>query len=47
MKIKNFLWGFDSQSRCYYPKAWESLCEPKEGGGLGLRKIEDLKIVLW
>lgn len=34
--LKNFWWGFtDNQKQHYHPKAWNTICVPKEMGGLG------------
>lgn len=41
MRIKNFWWGFDGESRRYHPKSWESIYKPKVCGGPRLRRLED------
>lgn len=41
-KMKNFWWGFDGLSQRFHPKAWDNIYKPKECGGLGLRRMEEL-----
>lgn len=41
--LKNFWWGFtDGKTRNFHPKAWTSICQPKEKGGLGIRRMFDV-----
>jgi hypothetical protein len=45
--FKNFLWGFSAtKSRNLSLKAWDSLCKPKEKGGLGLRRMKEVNLAL-
>jgi hypothetical protein len=45
--FKNFWWGFSaSKSRNLSLKAWDSLCKPKEMGGLGLRRMREVNLAL-
>lgn len=46
IRMKNFFWGFDGESRHFHPKSWESICKLKTYGGLGLRKMEDVNRAL-
>jgi hypothetical protein len=45
--FKNFWWGFpSSKTRNFSLKSWNSLCNPKALGGLGLRKMKDVNLAL-
>jgi hypothetical protein len=47
MIFKNFWWGFSaSKTRNLTLKAWDSICKPKELGGLGLRKMREVNLAL-
>lgn len=41
-KCRNFVWGDSDQQRHYHTVAWESICQPKRLGGLGLRSMRDI-----
>lgn len=46
-KIKNFFWGFaDDTQHHLHLKSWNSICQPKTMGGLGLRLMTDLNYSL-
>lgn len=42
----NFWWGFDDSKRHFHPNSWDSICVPKDCGGLGLRRMEEINRVL-
>jgi hypothetical protein len=43
--FKNFWWGFPpSQARNLSLKSWSSLCLPKDVGGLGFRKMQEVNL---
>jgi hypothetical protein len=45
--FKNFWWGFPAlKKKNLFLKAWDSLCMPKELGGLGLRKMKEVNLAL-
>jgi hypothetical protein len=45
--FKNFWWGFSaSKSGNLTFKAWDSICKPKELGGLGLRRMREVNLAL-
>jgi hypothetical protein len=45
--FKNFWWGFPpSNSRKLTLKAWDSICLPKDLGGLGIRKMREVNLAL-
>jgi hypothetical protein len=45
--FKNFWWGFNpKKARNFSLKAWDSLCLPKDLGGLGLGKMRDVNLAL-
>jgi hypothetical protein len=45
--FKNFWWGFSaSKTRNLTLKAWDSICKPKELGGLGLRRMREVNLAL-
>jgi hypothetical protein len=45
--FKNFWWGFPSKkTRNLSLKSWDSLCLPKDQGGLGFRKMKEVNLAL-
>jgi ribonuclease HI len=45
--FKNFWWGFPiHKSRNLSLKSWNSICSPKDEGGLGFRKMHDFNLAL-
>ncbi|KAL2963186.1 hypothetical protein AAZX31_17G186400 [Glycine max] len=36
---KNFIWGCSSTDKKMHLVSWDKMCNPKEHGGLGLRKM--------
>jgi hypothetical protein len=42
--FSRFLWNGGSDGPARAKVSWESICVPKEEGGLGLRRIEDWNI---
>lgn len=45
--LKDFWWGFDAHKRQNFtPKAWDSICLPKERGGIGFRKMYEVNLAL-
>ncbi|KAL9669607.1 hypothetical protein QQ045_007154 [Rhodiola kirilowii] len=40
--MRNFLWDRGNSSRHHWIK-WETICTPKDEGGLGIRKLSDVK----
>ncbi|XP_059451183.1 uncharacterized protein LOC132181985 [Corylus avellana] len=45
--FKNFWWGFPpAKSRNLTLKAWDTLCIPKDLGGLGIRKMREVNLAL-
>lgn len=45
--LKDFWWGFSAHKRHNFtPKAWDSICLPKERGGLGFRKLFEVNLAL-
>lgn len=45
--IRDFFWGFKgSQQHHLYLKSWNSICTPKQNGGLGIRKTTNINIWL-
>lgn len=44
--FKDFWWGYFNDQRHYCPKAWDSICQPKHLGGLGLRRMHDCNLAL-
>lgn len=44
--FKDFWWGYFNDRRHYCPKAWDSICQPKHLGGLGLRRMHDCNLAL-
>jgi hypothetical protein len=46
--FKNFWWGFpSSNSRKLTLKAWDSICLPKDLGGLSIRKMREVNLALF
>lgn len=41
----NFLWGSDTGARNYHPISWLVVCQPKNYGGLGFRRLPLLNLV--
>ncbi|CAN1170305.1 Putative ribonuclease H protein At1g65750 [Linum perenne] len=41
-KIHNFVWGSSDETRKVHLVAWETICTPKEDGGLGLKLARQL-----
>ncbi|KAF5201766.1 RNA-directed DNA polymerase (reverse transcriptase)-related family protein, partial [Thalictrum thalictroides] len=44
--IRNFLWSGDPTQRRAITLKWESVCKPREEGGLGIRKLRELNLSL-
>jgi hypothetical protein len=45
--LKNFWWGFlINKTRNLTLKSWDSICLPKELGGLGVKKMRDVNLAL-
>ncbi|KAF5190851.1 hypothetical protein FRX31_019568 [Thalictrum thalictroides] len=44
--IGNFLWSGDLTQRRAITLKWESVCKPREEGGLGIRKLRELNLSL-
>ncbi|KAK5845345.1 hypothetical protein PVK06_001517 [Gossypium arboreum] len=42
--IKQFIWGFSERSKKMALVGWDTICQPKECGGLGLRNLRDQNI---
>ena len=38
--IRKFWWGYGNEGRKIHLVNWECLCEAKENGGMGFKKIE-------
>ena len=43
---RNFLWGGDQQQRKIAWVKWETVCMPKEAGGLGVKDINSFNLSL-
>lgn len=41
-----FLWGDRTDARKSHLVSWEDLCQPKDRGGLGIYKAEDMNVAL-
>ncbi|KAL5564798.1 hypothetical protein UlMin_027962 [Ulmus minor] len=44
--IRNFWWSASKSSRPLCLKAWAEVCQPKQWGGLGFRRMKDLNLSL-
>ena len=44
--IHKFWWGTNKSGRFLALKCWDSICQPKEFGGLGFRKFRDINSAL-
>lgn len=44
---REFLWYGNSTQRKYHLIDWESICKPKEEGGLGIRPLKQMNQALW
>ncbi|CAN1149113.1 Putative ribonuclease H protein At1g65750 [Linum perenne] len=43
-KIRNFVWGSSDDCRKIHLVSWDTICKPKDRGGLGLRKTKELNL---
>ncbi|CAN1190229.1 Putative ribonuclease H protein At1g65750, partial [Linum perenne] len=43
--IRNFVWGSSCNSKELHLISWDVVCQPKEQGGLGLQKANELSMV--
>ncbi|CAN1774444.1 Putative ribonuclease H protein At1g65750 [Linum perenne] len=43
-KIRNFFWGSSDNCRKVHLVSWDTICKPKDRGGLGLRKAKELNL---
>ncbi|CAN1848015.1 Putative ribonuclease H protein At1g65750 [Linum perenne] len=43
-KIRNFMWGSTNECRKIHLVSWDEVCNPKEHGGLGLKKAKELNM---
>nr|KYP61436.1 Putative ribonuclease H protein At1g65750 family [Cajanus cajan] len=41
---RSFIWGEDGHNQHIHALAWETLCKPKDGGGLGLREAHKVNL---
>lgn len=45
--LKNFWWGHDPEKkRNLHLKSWTAICAPRARGGLGMRLMQDVNILL-
>lgn len=44
--MRNFIWGTTNKGRRYHLMAWDLVCQPKEWGGLGIRRIKEMNTTL-
>lgn len=43
--IRSFLWGQQGSKRIHWVN-WDTICQPIEEGGLGIRRLQDTKYIL-
>lgn len=43
---RNFFWGSSDQQRRLHTVAWNTICKPKESGGLGIPRLKDMNYAL-
>lgn len=44
--IRNFLWGSTVKQRKFHLLAWEKVCVELDWGGLGIKRIRDINVLL-
>ncbi|GLT93612.1 hypothetical protein SLE2022_113960 [Rubroshorea leprosula] len=42
---RNFIWGSDESHRKLHLVSWDTICQPKESGGLGIKKARDANLI--
>jgi hypothetical protein len=42
---RNFIWGSTDEKRKCHLISWDTICSPKDSGGLGFRKLRDVNLV--
>lgn len=40
----DFFWGHENGQRKLHTLAWKTICQPKEQGGLGFRRLRETKV---